>query len=218
MLTPDRWLSRGWRAFALNMGAFIGAMLILLVGVVLSLTLLWFAVNMGAFVGAMLILLAGVVLSATLLVIPLELGLIEMALRARRGEPVAAWEITRGFRFLLPGLVLWLMGVAAGITLCVGSHLPVVRLLTGVVGGPLLNLFGMLAALCIVDRGIGVREALGRVLLIVERHWLGLWAVSLLFLFLQNLGDLCFGIGTLVTVPWIACSWAAAYQDLFDRP
>jgi hypothetical protein len=191
MLTPERWLSRGWRAFALNMGAFAGATLILIISTPLT---------------------------GGLLVVPLGMGLLEMALRARRGEAVAAWEITRGFRFFLPGIVLWGVGVAAGLTLCVGRHLPVVGLLTGIFGGPLLNLFGVLAALCIVDRNVGVREALGRVLLIVERHWLGLWAVSLLFMILGDLGGLFFGVGALATVPWIACSWAAAYQDLFERP
>ena len=49
---------------------------------------------------------------------------------------------------------------------------------------------------------------LGRVLLVAERNWVGLWAVSLLFMFLESLGGLFFGIGILVTVPWIACSWA----------
>jgi hypothetical protein len=26
-----------------------------------------------------------------------------------------------------------------------------------------------------------------------------------------------FGFGWLITCPWIACAWAAAYQDLFER-
>jgi hypothetical protein len=183
-------LKRGWRTFVLNAGAFAGAALILAVGSTLS---------------------------AGLLAIPLWMGLMEMALRARRGEEVAAWEITRGFRFFLPGLLLWSAGVAAGLTVNVCGHVPVVGSLVGVIAAPLLHMFGALAALCIVDRGVGVREALGRVLLVVERQWLGLWAVSLLFLFLESLGGVFFCIGLLATVPWIACAWAAAYQDLFER-
>jgi hypothetical protein len=145
------------------------------------------------------------------------MGLLEMALRARRGEEVTAWEVTRGVRYFAPGLLLWLAGIAAGLTVGVCRHVPVVGPLAGVIGGPLVNLVGVLAALCIVDRHSSVREALGRVLMVVERQWIGLWAVSLLFVFLQNLGWLLFGLGTLITIPWIACSWAAAYQDLFDR-
>jgi hypothetical protein len=52
----------------------------------------------------------------------------------------------------------------------------------------------------------------------VEQNWIGLWAVALLFEFLSNLGAALLGVGWLVTVPWIVCAWAAAYQDLFDRP
>jgi len=190
MVAPERWLKRGWRTFVLNAGAFLAATLILAVGMVIS---------------------------GGLLAIPLWMGLMEMALRARRGEEVAAWEVTRGFRFFLPGVLLWLVGVGAGFTVDACSHMPVVGALAGAVAAPLLNLFGALSALCIVDRGVGVREALGRALLVVEKQWLGLWAVSLLFLFLQNLGGVFFCIGLLATVPWIACAWAAAYQDLFDR-
>ena len=71
MLAPDRWLKRGWRAFVMNAGAFIGATLILIAGAGLSLMLLF---------------------------VPLAMGLLEMALRARRGEEVGAWDVTRGFR------------------------------------------------------------------------------------------------------------------------
>jgi hypothetical protein len=141
-----------------------------------------------------------------------------MGLRARRGEEVTAWEVTHGFRFFLPGLLLWLVGVGAGITVCACRHVPFIGPLIGLIAGPLLYLFAVLTALCIVDRGIGVREALGRVLLVFEREWLGLWAISFLFSFLQDLGGFLFGIGMLVTLPWIACAWAAAYQDLFERP
>jgi hypothetical protein len=191
MLAPDRWLSRGWRAFVLNAGAFIGATLILVFG--------------SAF-------------SALVLFVPLGMGLLEMALRARRGETPAAWDVTRGFRFFAPGLLLWLAGVAAGVTVGVARHMPLVGWLSGLVGWPLITLFGVLAALSVVDRGCTVREALGRVLLVVEQNWLGFWAVSLLFSLLTEAGSLFFGIGCMVTVPWIACSWAAAYQDLFERP
>lgn len=190
MLAPERWLKRGWRTFVMNAGAFVIAMVILALGSALS---------------------------AGLLLIPLGMGLLEMALRARRGEAVTGWEVTRGFRFFLPGVLLWLVGVGAGFTVDACSHVPVVGALIGIVAAPLLNLFGVLAALCIVDRSVGVREALGRVLLVVERQWLGLWAVSLLFFFLQNLGGVLLVIGSLVTVPWIACAWAAAYQGLFER-
>src|SRR3989442_5027264 len=190
MVAPERWLKRGWRTFVLHAGPSLAATLILAVGMVIS---------------------------GGLLAIPLWMGLMEMALRARRGEEVAAWEVTRGFRFFLPGVLLWLVGVGAGFTVDACSHMPVVGALAGAVAAPLLNLFGALSALCIVDRGVGVREALGRALLVVEKQWLGLWAVSLLFLFLQNLGGMFFCIGLLATVPWIACAWAAAYQDLFDR-
>jgi len=61
------------------------------------------------------------------------------------------------------------------------------------IAGPLLSLFAVLTVLCIVDRGVGVREALGRVLLVVEKNWVGLWAISLLFGFLENLGGALFG-------------------------
>jgi hypothetical protein len=206
MLAPDRWLKRGWRAFVLNAGAFAGATFILALAAGFPAGLLCFPLGVGP-----------VGLSAGLLVVPLGLGLLEMALRARRGEAVAAREVIRGFRFFGPGLLLWLVVVAASLTVSACGHVPVVGALTGVIAGPLLNLFGVLAALCIVDRGSGVREALGRVLLVAERNWVGLWAVSLLFMFLESLGGFFFGIGILVTVPWIACSWAAAYQDLFER-
>ncbi len=192
MLAPDRWLKRGWRAFVMNAGAFIGGTLILVLGSSLSLMLLF---------------------------VPLGMGLLEMGLRARRGETPVAWDVTRGFRFFAPGLLLWLVGLVAGLTVSAARHLPLVGALSGIVGGPLLALFGTLAALCIVDHpGMPVREALGRVLLVVEQNWVGLWAVALLFECLANVGGVIMGIGLLVTVPWIVCSWAAAYQDLFARP
>lgn len=214
MLTPDRWLRRGWRAFALNAGAFIGATLILLLGAGFPAVVGFQEVIRGA---PPAFLFVGAGLSAALLVVPLGMGLLEMALRAGQGEAVTAWEILHGFRFFAPGLLLWLIGLIAGLSVAAWRHVPVLGPLAGVAAGPLLNLFGVLAALCVIDRGIGVREALGRVLLVVERHWLGLWGISLLFVFLQQLGSLFLGIGILVTIPWIACSWAAAYQDLFGR-
>jgi len=190
MLAPERWLKRGWRTFVLNAGAFIGATLI-------------FALGTGV--------------TAGLLAIPLGIGLMEMALRARRGEEVSVWEVTRGFRFFLPGVLLWLVGIGAGLTVGICRHVPVFGALAGVIAGPLISLFGVLTLLCIVDRGVSVREALGRVLLVVEKNWVGLWAISLLFSLLAEAGAMFFGIGLLVTIPWIACAWAAAYQDLFER-
>src|SRR5437868_9093775 len=190
MLAPERWLKRGWRTFVLNAGAFIGGTLI-------------FALGTG--------------LSMGLLAIPLGIGVMEMALRARRGEEVGAWEITRGFRFFLPGVLLWLVGIGAVLTVGICRYVPVFGALAGVIAGPLFSLFGVLTVLCIVDRGVDVREALGRVLLVVEQNWIGLWAISLLFCFLMDAGAMLFGIGWLVTCPWIACAWAAAYQDLFER-
>ena len=210
MLAPEQWLRRGWRAFVLNVGAFVGATFILAVSAALTAGPL--------FLGAGSVYTAGEGLAAGLTLVPLWLGLLEMALRARRGDVVAAWEIIRGFRFFLPGVVFWGVGLAAGYTLSACRFLPVVGAMVGLLAGPFLYLFSVLTAFCIVDRGAGVREALGRVLLVVEREWLGLWAISLLFLFLQNLGGLFFGVGFLATVTWIACAWAAAYQDLFERP
>jgi hypothetical protein len=190
MLAPERWLKRGWRTFVMNAGAFIGATVL-------------FALGTGLSIG--------------LLAIPLGIGLMEMALRARRGEEVQAWDVTRGFRFFLPGLLLWLVAIGAGLTVGICRHVPVVGALAGVIAGPLFSLFGMLTVLCIVDRGMSVREALGRVLLVVEQNWIGLWAVSLLFCMLSDAGAIFFGIGWVVTAPWIACAWAAAYQDLFNQ-
>ena len=191
MLAPDRWLKRGWRAFVMNAGAFIGATLILIVGAGLSLMLLF---------------------------VPLAMGLLEMALRARRGEEVGAWDVTRGFRFFGPGLLLWLAGIAAALTANALEHVPLIGAFAGLIIGPMVALFGNLAVLCIMDQGVGVREALARVLLVVEQNWLGFWATSLLFTLLAQAGTLFFCFGVIVTVPWIACAWASAYQELFDRP
>jgi hypothetical protein len=192
MLAPDRWLKRGWRALALNAPAFIGGAVILILGSAVSLLVL---------------------------LVPLTLGILEMALRAQRGEAPAAWDVTRGFRYMAPGLLLWLVGVAAGVTMGAFEHLPLIGGLTGLILGPMVSVFGTLAALCVVDRpGAGVREAFGRVLLVVEQNWIGFWAVGLLFALLAKSGVLLFGVGCLVTVPWILCSWAAAYQELFSRP
>jgi hypothetical protein len=115
------------------------------------------------------------------------------------------------------GLLLWLVGIGAGLTVGICRHVPVVGALAGVIAGPLFSLFGMLTVLCIVDRGISVRAALGRVLLVVEQNWIGLWAISLLFCMLSDAGAIVFGIGWVVTAPWIACAWAAMYQDLFNQ-
>src|SRR5260370_35630408 len=109
MLAPERWLKRGWRTFVLNAGAFLVATLILALGAVIS---------------------------GGLLLIPLGMGLLEMALRARRGEAVTAWEGTRGFRFFLPGVLLWLGGVGAGFAAEAASHVPVSGALAGAVARP----------------------------------------------------------------------------------
>src|SRR5438445_12884832 len=95
MLAPERWLKRGWRTFVLNAGAFVGATLLFVIGAALSIGLL---------------------------AIPLGMGLLEIALRARRGEEVGAWEVTRGFRFFGPGLLLWRGGIGAGLTVCACRH------------------------------------------------------------------------------------------------
>ena len=104
MLAPERWLKRGWRTFVLNAGAFVGATLLLVIGAALSIGLL---------------------------AIPLGMGLLEMALQARRGEEVGAWEVTRGFRFFGPGLLLWLVGIGACMTVGACRHVPLVGALAG---------------------------------------------------------------------------------------
>ncbi len=136
-----------------------------------------------------------------------EGGLIAMRCSAARGEQPVFAELGRGVRFFFPLLLLGLIDVAA-IALLPLLVVPYVWVALGLAFAPYY----------VVDRGMGVREAIAESFRVARGQ-----RVPLLFFFVVGgivvyLGVFACCVGTLVTAPLFGVATAFVYTRFLPRP
>ena len=182
------WLSGGWQVYKENW------------------LLMSLATLLGSFLGSITIgILAG----------PLLMGLYRMALKTMRGErpemgDLFNWE----GRFLHAFLLALICALVYGGVASIGHNS--VGALLGLVATPLLTMILALAMPFILERKVDVLAAINEVgRLMFSRDTLMWWIVGLVFSGLITVGVLGCGIGVFLTLPWIVCSAAVAYRDIY---
>lgn len=148
----------------------------------------------------------GLVLQLALaaLVYPFLAGVFMVALRRVRDRPIA-------FRQLLDHYDRVPAIVALNVLASLGISLGLVLL---IVPGIYLAVAWSMALPLLVDRHMGVLEALECSRRLVTRHWFTVFGFSLISLLGVTAGVLTLGIAFVWIVPWLALAWAVLYREL----
>ena len=184
------WLSGGWQVYKENW------------------LLMSLATLLGSVLGSITIgILAG----------PLLMGLYRMALKTMRGEQpemgdMFNWE----GRFLHAFLLALICALVYGGVASIGSNSSVGALL-GLVATPFLTMFLALGMPFILERKVDVMAAINEVgrLLFSRPNMVMWWIVGLVLSGIASLGIFGCGVGLLLTFPWMVCSAAVAYRDIY---
>ncbi len=132
-------------------------------------------------------------------------GLIKMAIKQIKGEPIAIGDITSALD-VLPAVIG--ASIVIGIITTIGSYLCVVP---GLVAGGLL----MLAIPLIVDHRAGAMESLSMSFDTLKSEWLMATLFFLVVYIIIGIGAIPCGLGLLVTIPLGLLSIAVIYRDNF---
>ncbi len=221
------WISQAWALFRLQAGAWVGAILLYFIVILLLAGVLAFATGLFSYLQG--VALAGPamakgmnpramllhILPFSLLLAPLNAiflgGLYRMALRQARGETITATGVFSAFDVALPLLLVGFFVAALGLVL--NLLLPS--------GGSILNLFWqglfMFAPLAIVDKGVSAPAAIVESFRLLKKQWL----MTALFFFVLSivagLGSLLCGVGFFATYPLLFLSIAVGYLS-FTEP
>ena len=193
MVNLGEWLEKGFRLYRANMLKLIPATFIALI---LSVTT----------VG----ILAGPMLSGLLL--------ITLALLRRQHPEPEIFQIFKGFRFFVNGLVFVL-----GWSLVVSAGSLILLMIPGV--GQLVVLFFIYSAqaflmfgpFLIVDRDMGFWAATLKSFNTVKGNFWSFLSVSAVAGVIGSIGCIFFGIGIIVTVPLQLCILTVAYEAVFTE-
>lgn len=213
------WISQAWALFRAQMGAWIGALLLyfvvmLVIGIPLAFVTGYagqvrtiFETTRGAFptpaaspfanIGSSLLFS----LLFNLVNYVMLAGLYRMAVRTARGETVAATDVFSGLDKAVPMIVVGLLsGIAAGIAtyLCI---------LPGFIVGGLL----MFAPLLVVDRGLPPLQAMSESVGLLKKQWLMAAVFYFVIALVAGLGFIVLGVGVLFTFPLLFLSVALGY-------
>jgi hypothetical protein len=163
--------------------------------------------------------LLGIILSISTIGImagPLLMGLYGMALKTMRGERPEMADLFdfkgRFFQAFLAALIFFL--IHAGFTGASRGG-PVSGILTFIIT-PLLTATLSLTIPLMLEHRLDVANAINEVgRKIFSRDALMWWIVGLVFTAISAVGAAACGIGLFVTLPWMICSGAIAYRDVF---
>lgn len=179
---------QGWETLKGNLAGFLGF--------TVAAFLITFTLNSLHGLGSVISLVVGP---------PLWAGMIIVALKVQRQEPVQANDYLLGFRYIVP-LVIYT--VVSSIFFCVG-------LLLLVLPGIYLAVGYLFTTCLIVDQQLDFWPAMELSRRTIHQHWFEVFGFCLLLLLLNVAGALFIGVGLLVTIPWSICAITAAYQDVF---
>lgn len=143
-------------------------------------------------------------LLVTAAVYPFFAGIFMVSLRWIQGRPVAVAQLLENYdrTLQLVGLnVLMSLGILAGLILFV-------------IPGIYLAVAWILALPLVVDRNLGVFEALETSRRVVTKHWFSVFAFVLVSGLAIAVGALTFGIALIWAMPWMALAYALLYREL----
>jgi hypothetical protein len=183
------WLSEGWRLYAEH-------------GVLMS---------FASFLGGLLSLVTVGILSG-----PLMMGLYRMAFKTMRGERPEIGDLFdwKG-RFLQSFLASLISMAIWGGVLQVGDSAPF-YVVSNLILTPLLTVLMGFVFPLLLDRKIDIAAAVNEVgRLIFSKDALMWWVVGLIFSTILALSPFACIIGMFIAVPWIVCSLASAYRQVF---
>lgn len=182
------WLSGGWQVFKENWGLMFGA------------SMLGAAISFGT-IG----ILAG----------PMLMGLFRMAFKTMRGERPEIGDLFKWQGRFLQSFLVFLIFAAIHVGLSGagdGAPFAILSLLID----PFLTISLALTMPLILERKVDVVAAINEVgRLIFSRDVFMWWVVGLVFLVIGVLGAFGCFIGIFITTPWMICSAAVAYRDIF---
>ncbi len=184
---PGYYLKEGWELFKQNVAGFMGY------------TLAWLVVQLALSSLGSLGRVINFVVS-----VPLMGGLIVVAAKLRRLQPVVNNDFLGGFRYLLP---LALYGIVS--TLIVGLGF-ILLILPGVY----LVVSYVFATLAIIDRKMDFWPAMEFSRKTVHRQWFGMFGFLMLLFLLNVCGAIALGVGLLVTLPVSIAAVVVAFDDI----
>ncbi len=213
------WISQAWALFRAQMGAWIVALLLFFVVLLVICIPLAFVTGYAGVIRAIFetsrsgapavspfstfsnvgVILFGLLSGAISYV--LLGGLYRMAVRTARGETVAATDIFSGLDKAVPMIVV---GLLSGIATTIGAYLCI---LPGLILAGLL----MFAPLLVVDRGLPPLQAMSESVGLLKKQWLMAGVFYLVIALVASLGGLLLGVGILFTYPLLFLSIALGY-------
>jgi hypothetical protein len=194
------YLRTGWQTFRRYPAAFIGFSLIIILAMAVLVTV------------QRKLPLIGSLLAAAMT--PLYAGIYIVSAKLLQRQTCTFSDFFSGFHYFQPlvifGLIFGILGWIGHLFL---HHLWLLLLLALV--SLALRLLLIFTPFLIIDRRLGLREAMELSLRTVPRRWPQFLGLAFLGGLLMVGGVIALGIGVLVTFPWFLCALTAAYADLF---
>jgi len=230
-------LRKAWELFRKAPGQFIGFTVVLLVASQIGQLFVPDAEGVTPSVDSLPVLMLGVLASIliSLLTVPLYAGVSIAGFKLMSDQEVSFSDFFRGFRYLTPLVLLAVfIGIVVFLTILVfaiplGIGLAMVDqgggsggLVLGIILG-LLSLVVMVyltvsytfAQMLIVDRRLGVWQAMETSRKVATKQWFTIFGFVLVVGLLNVLGVLALLIGLLVTMPVAYLALAVAYREIF---
>jgi hypothetical protein len=184
-----RWLSEGWALFSRQWPTF-----------------------------ALATLVAGFLSLVTLTITtgPFLLGLYFMAFQVMRGEKIQLGDLFKGFEQFGLAFLAWIIEVFIHFSLGgLTERAPLMGMISLAFSPLAFALFAFVYPL-ILDRKMDIASALNEAWrMVVSRHWVMFWVLGVVLMLILTAGLLGCGIGVFLTAPWVICTAAVAYRDLF---
>lgn len=181
------------------------------------------------------VLLAGIVTIVTIGICgpPMQAGIVLMALKRFRGEPISSGTVLEGFQYFLPAWGVTLVVIGASIVLNLPLALPAIiiagagngeqvaealQLVSntwGQVVGLLIAAVIFYAMVLVVDRNLGSIDAIKGSWAVTSTQLLSYVGMSFVLQLIASAGVLACCVGVLVTAPMVPCAQVAAYMYHF---
>jgi zinc ribbon protein len=182
------WLSQGWRVYKENMGL----------------------MSFASFLAGLLSIVTLGVLAG-----PLLMGMYRMAFKTMRHERPEMNDLFNWEGRFLQAFLAFLISAAIYGGLSGTGNNPFLVILKLIIG-PLLTVILAFTVPLILERKMDIAAAINHVgRLIFSKDALMWWVVGLVFGTLASLGFIGCFFGVFITVPWVICSSAVAYRDVF---
>jgi len=191
----------GWRLFLEYPAGFIGFSIIM----ILAMGMLYGVQSKLPFIGLFL----------TAALSPLHVGIFIVSAKLLQRRTCIFADFFAGFHYFQPLLIF---GLIYGVLSAIGHQLFQSFLLLHLVYSLAIMMVMVLlffTPLLVIDRRLGLWEALDLSRRTVQRRWGQFLGFIILGALLVVAGAIALGVGLLVTLPWFSCAITAAYADLF---